>query len=92
MPITRETILAALRGMAEPAYAAFAASLLPAGTPVLGVRLPALRRYARTLARMLPDTPALWAGAWRTVPGNSGCSGVWSSARPTFRTLSAAPG
>ena len=60
MPITRETILAALRSMAEPAYAAFAASLLPAGTPVLGVRLPALRRYARTLARMLPDTPALW--------------------------------
>ena len=27
---------------------------------MLGVRLPALRRYARTLARMLPDTPALW--------------------------------
>ena len=91
MPITRETILAALRGMAEPAYAAFAASLLPAGTPVLGVRLPALRRYARTLARMLPDTPALWQALGGPYL-NSGCSGVWSSARPTFRTLSAAPG
>lgn len=58
--MTQETILSTLRGMAEAGYAAFAASLIPGGPPVLGVRLPALRRYAKTLAASLPSDPGLW--------------------------------
>ncbi len=36
---------------ADPGYRAFSARLLPVGTPLLGVRLPALRRIARELSR-----------------------------------------
>lgn len=47
---TRDEILAHLQQMAEPAYARFAAGLIPHCPPMLGVRLPALRRLARELA------------------------------------------
>lgn len=50
--MTRKEILEALREAAEPAYARFAAKLLPDNThPLLGVRLPTLRRLARRIAR-----------------------------------------
>lgn len=39
-----------LEGHAEPKYAAFSASLLNDSIPVMGVRLPCLRKYARELA------------------------------------------
>ena len=42
---------ARLESLAEPDYRAFSARLLPPGTPLLGVRLPALRRIARELCR-----------------------------------------
>ncbi len=41
---------ARLLELAEPAYREFSARLLPPGTALLGVRLPALRRLARRLA------------------------------------------
>lgn len=48
----RKEILEALREAAEPAYARFAARLLPDNThPLLGVRIPTLRRLARRVAR-----------------------------------------
>lgn len=40
-----------LDALAEPAYRDFSAKLLPGVTDLLGVRLPALRRIARELAR-----------------------------------------
>ena len=42
---------ARLESLADPGYRAFSARLLPGGTPLLGVRLPALRRIARELSR-----------------------------------------
>ena len=39
-----------LEGMAEEKYRAFSAKLLPPGTELLGVRLPALRKLARAIA------------------------------------------
>lgn len=46
------SVQAALHAQAEPAYAAFSARLLPPmERPLLGVRLPTLRRMARSLAR-----------------------------------------
>ena len=42
---------ARLESLADPGYRAFSARLLPVGTPLLGVRLPALRRIARELSR-----------------------------------------
>lgn len=47
---TREEIVAHLEQLAEPDYARFSSSLIPHCPPMLGVRLPALRRYARVLA------------------------------------------
>lgn len=47
---TRDEILARLQELAEPEYARFASSLIPDCPPMLGVRLPALRHYARALA------------------------------------------
>ena len=48
----RKEILEALREAAEPAYARFAARLLPDNThPLLGVRIPTMRRLARRVAR-----------------------------------------
>lgn len=45
-------VQALLAAQAEPAYAAFQAKLLPPGhLPLLGVRLPALRKLARQLVR-----------------------------------------
>ena len=46
-----------LIGLADPAYRTFQAKLVPTVDPerILGVRTPALRRYARTLARTRPD-------------------------------------
>lgn len=40
-----------LEALADPDYREFSARLLPAGTPLLGVRLPALRKMARDLAK-----------------------------------------
>lgn len=40
-----------LECLAEPDYQAFSSRLLPKGTPLLGVRLPLLRKIARELAR-----------------------------------------
>ncbi len=45
------SLLAQLERLAEPTYAAFSSRLLPGAKPLLGVRLPALRRVARSLAR-----------------------------------------
>ena len=53
--LTNEALRAALEAAAEPEYRAFSARLLPPGTPLLGVRLPVIRRLARTQA----------AGDWR---------------------------
>ncbi len=53
--ITHAEILARLKTMAESDYAVFSASLIPNCPPLLGVRLPALRRYAGELARMMPE-------------------------------------
>lgn len=47
----REDIRRELFAMAEPAYQAFASTLIPGGRPILGVRLPALRGLARHIAR-----------------------------------------
>lgn len=49
--MTNEDIRRALEEAAEPDYRAFSARLLPPGTPLLGVRLPVIRRLAKTLAR-----------------------------------------
>lgn len=47
-----------LEGHAEPKYAAFSASLLNDSVPVMGVRLPYLRKYARELVK---------SGRWRDL-------------------------
>lgn len=44
---------------AEPKYAAFSASLLNDSIPVMGVRLPCLRKYARELVKN-----GSWRGLW----------------------------
>lgn len=48
---TQSEIITQLSAMAEPEYAAFASRLIPGCPPMLGVRLPVLRRYAAKLAR-----------------------------------------
>ena len=48
---TQSEIITQLSAMAEPEYAAFASRLIPGCPPMLGVRLPALLRYAAKLAR-----------------------------------------
>ena len=48
---TQSEIITQLSAMAKPEYAAFASRLIPGCPPMLGVRLPALRRYAAKLAR-----------------------------------------
>lgn len=48
---THAAILTQLKALADPAYRDFAASLIPGGIRLLGVRLPDLRRLARQLAR-----------------------------------------
>lgn len=60
MPYTQQEILARLQAMAEPEYARFSATLIPAPPPILGVRLPKLRTLARELAKALPASPELW--------------------------------
>ena len=58
MNITAHHIRARLEAMAAPELATFAASLIPGlQLPMLGVRIPALRRLARELAK----------ADWRTV-------------------------
>ena len=51
------TIAKELAALADPAYKDFQAKLVPTVEPerILGVRMPALRKYARTLARTRPD-------------------------------------
>lgn len=61
MPTIREELAA----LADPAYRDFQARLVPtveAGR-ILGVRTPALRRYARELARRRPDEARAFVGA-----------------------------
>ena len=52
-----EDIRAHLEALADPSYQAFQSKLLPTVDParVLGVRMPALRRYAKQLLRDAPD-------------------------------------
>lgn len=59
-------VLPQLEALAEPAYRDFASRLIPGGMPMLGVRLPALRRLARELA----------AGAWQEYL-DAGISEQW---------------
>ena len=54
-----------LATLAEQPYRRFAASLLPKGTRLLGVRLPALRRLARRI------TAGDWRGYLASSPGDS---------------------
>ena len=51
------TVADELAALADPAYRAFQARLVPTVDParILGVRTPALRRYARELARRHPE-------------------------------------
>lgn len=49
--MTPADIAAALHRLAEPGYRAFAASLIPGETDLLGVRLPQLRKLAKNAAR-----------------------------------------
>lgn len=60
----RDTLMKTLHAMAEPSYAAFAASLLPGSAPVLGVRLPALRKLAASLVKS-------YGAAALSFPGDS---------------------
>lgn len=46
-----EAVRKELQAMAEPDYRAFASGLIPGGTPMLGVRLPALRGLSKRIAR-----------------------------------------
>lgn len=64
MDLDREQLLDRLQALAEPDYAAFSAALVPGCKPMLGVRLPALRRLARELARDLPAALAALGGDW----------------------------
>lgn len=56
-----DEIMAYLQVQAQAEYAAFSARLIPDCPPMLGVRLPVLRRYAKALARHPPAAvlPAL---------------------------------
>lgn len=45
-----------LQALADPAYRDFASSLIPGGMPMLGVRLPVLRRLAKQMAQNM----AVW--------------------------------
>ena len=49
-PADYAAVGAALRAQADDGYRAFTARLLPPGTPLLGVRLPALHALSRTIA------------------------------------------
>ena len=61
MPTIREELAA----LADPAYRDFQARLVPTvkAARILGVRTPALRRYARELARRRPDEARAFVGA-----------------------------
>ena len=48
--LTNEALRRALEAAAEPEYRAFSQKLLPLGTPLLGVRLPVIRKLARAQA------------------------------------------
>ena len=52
-----DTVLAELRVLQDPAYRAFHSRLVPTVDPerIIGVRTPALRAYAKGLARERPD-------------------------------------
>lgn len=60
--LTLSNLNARLAAMADAHYAAFSSGLIPElARPMLGVRLPDLRRYARELARRASDVDALLA-------------------------------
>ena len=49
--MTREEVMQCLREHAETGYQEFTKSLIPQGAPILGVRIPVLRKLARQIAR-----------------------------------------
>ena len=61
------TLREELAAMAEEEYRAFSARLLPPGTPLLGVRLPRLRKQAKKIAR----------GDWRAFLANRPADAVF---------------
>ena len=60
--LTNEELRRALEAAAEPEYRAFSQKLLPPGTPLLGVRLPVIRKLAR--AQAAGDWQAYLDTAW----------------------------
>ena len=60
--LTNEALRRALEAAAEPEYRAFSQKLLPPGTPLLGVRLPVIRKLAR--AQATGDWQAYLDTAW----------------------------
>ena len=60
--LTNEELRRALEAAAEPEYRAFSQKLLPLGTPLLGVRLPVIRKLAR--AQAAGDWQAYLDTAW----------------------------
>ena len=60
--LTNEALRRALEAAAEPEYRAFSQKLLPPGTPLLGVRLPVIRKLAR--AQAAGDWQAYLDTAW----------------------------
>lgn len=63
--MTHQRFRQALADAADPKYRAFAASLIPGETRLLGVRLPILRKWAQTIARQ--D----WRGFLATSPAEA---------------------
>ena len=60
--LTNEALRRALEAAAEPEYRVFSQKLLPPGTPLLGVRLPVIRKLAR--AQATGDWQAYLDTAW----------------------------
>ena len=61
--MNHEQLMARLNELAEPEYAAFSSALIPGCRPMLGVRIPALRRLAKELARTPEESLAMLTGA-----------------------------
>ena len=61
--MNHEELMARLNELAEPEYAAFSSALVPGCRPMLGVRIPALRRLAKELARTPEESLAMLTSA-----------------------------
>lgn len=61
--MNRDELMARLNELSEPEYAAFSSALIPGCRPMLGVRIPALRRLAKELARTPEESLAMLTGA-----------------------------